>query len=169
MKLNDLFLAELESEADRSKRALERMPEGKHDWKPHDKSMIFGYLCELVATIPLWIALEINQPELDIAPKDGSRMKRDPMHSRADFLKGLEKAVGQARDALKGTTDEHLQTPWRLLAGGNVVMELPRHVMIRDTLNHLAHHRGQMTVYLRLLGAPVPALYGPSADDKNFG
>jgi uncharacterized damage-inducible protein DinB len=169
MKLNELFLAELDREAARSRRALEQMPEGKYDWKPHEKSMILGYLCEMVATIPLWVAMEVNQEQLDIAPKDGSKMKREPMQTRADFLKGLDKAVEQAREALKSTTDAHLQMPWRLLAGGNVVMELPRHVMIRDTFNHLAHHRGQMTVYLRLLGATVPALYGPSADDKNFG
>jgi uncharacterized damage-inducible protein DinB len=83
-------------------------------------------------------------------------------------VKALDKTAAEARAAFKGTTDEHLMTPWRLLARGQVVMEAPRYVMIRDTINHWAHHRGQMTVYLRLMGAKVPALYGPSADDHEF-
>jgi uncharacterized damage-inducible protein DinB len=90
------------------------------------------------------------------------------MHTRAELLVGADKAVASARTALEKTTEEHLMKPWRLKAAGNVVSEAPRHVMLRDTLNHLAHHRGQMTVYLRLMGATVPAIYGPSADDKRF-
>lgn len=84
------------------------------------------------------------------------------------MLAGLEKALADARTALKKTSDDDLQTPWRLLVAGKVVSEMPRHIVIRDMLNHLAHHRGQMTVYLRLLGSKVPALYGPSADDNRF-
>jgi uncharacterized damage-inducible protein DinB len=80
----------------------------------------------------------------------------------------LEKAGEEAKEALKGATEGHLQSPWKLLAGGQVVAETARHEMLRDTMNHWAHHRGQMTVYLRLMGAKVPALYGPSADDKRF-
>jgi uncharacterized damage-inducible protein DinB len=83
-------------------------------------------------------------------------------------VKALDEAWLDARAALEKTTDEHLMTSWRLLARGQVVMELPRYVMIQDTITHWAHHRGQMTVYLRLLGAKVPALYGPSADDSRF-
>jgi uncharacterized damage-inducible protein DinB len=168
MNLTELFLAELDREAARSRRALEQVPEGKHDWKPHEKSMVFSYLAELVATMPRWIALGINQDELDINPPGGSQVKRTPMHTCADYLAGHEKAVGDARTALQGTTEEHLLQPWRLLAGGRVVWETTRHEMICDTFNHLAHHRGQMTVYLRLLGAKVPAIYGPSADDRSF-
>jgi uncharacterized damage-inducible protein DinB len=84
------------------------------------------------------------------------------------LLQALDKSAADARAALEQTTDEHLMTAWRLLARGNVVMEAPRHVMIQDTINHWAHHRGQMTVYLRLMGEKVPALYGPSADDNRF-
>jgi uncharacterized damage-inducible protein DinB len=90
------------------------------------------------------------------------------MDTAEALVKGLTKSVADAKAALASTTDEHLTKPWRLLVGGNVVMETPRHIMIRDSLNHLAHHRGQLTVYLRLLGATVPAIYGPSADDKRF-
>jgi uncharacterized damage-inducible protein DinB len=166
--MTELFLTELDREADRSRRALEQVPEGKYDWKPHDKSMIFGYLAAMVATIPTWVAMEVNQDELDLKPAGGSNFKQEPMKTSAELLKGLDKAVADARAALKQTTDDHLMTPWRLLVAGQVVMETPRHVMIRDTMNHLAHHRGQMTVYLRLMGAKVPALYGPSADDQRF-
>ena len=168
MKLTEFFLAELDSEVDRSRRALEQLPEGKYDWKPHEKSMIFGYLANMVATIPTWLAMEINQAELDVAPAEGSSMERKRLDTSEELLKALDKAAADARSALEGTTEEHLMTSWRLLARGQVVMELPRYVFIQDTINHWAHHRGQMTVYLRLLGAKVPALYGPSADDNQF-
>jgi len=170
MQLTELFLAELDREAARSRRALEQVPEGKADWKPHEKSMAFGYLSELVATMPQWIALAITRNELDLNPPAGaSAVKRTPMHSSADYIAGLDRAVAEAREALQKTNDEFLATTWKLLVGGNTVMESPRHVVIQDTFNHLAHHRGQMTVYLRLLGQTVPAIYGPSADDRSFG
>jgi uncharacterized damage-inducible protein DinB len=168
MKVTELFLSELDREVDRSRRALEQVPEGKQDWKPHEKSMIFGYLADMVATIPTWITMIVKQDELDVAPPAGQQHPRTPKNSSREFIDALDKAAADARDALAGTTDEHLRTPWRLLARGQVVMDLPRHEMIRDTINHWAHHRGQMTVYLRLMGAKVPALYGPSADDKRF-
>ena len=167
MKLTGFFLAEMDREVERSRRALEQVPDGKYDWKPHDKSMIFGYLADMVATIPSWITMEINQNELDVAPADG-QMKQTRKETSDALVKALDKAAADARTAFGKTTDEHLMTPWRLLARGQVVMESPRYVMIQDTINHWAHHRGQMTVYLRLLGAKVPALYGPSADDKSF-
>jgi len=169
MELTELFLAELDREVARSRRALEQVPEGKHDWKPHEKSMIFGYLTDMVATIPTWITMIIKQDELDIAPKDGPQHPRAQKNTSAEYLQALDKSAEDARAALKGTSEQHLKTSWRLLAGGQVVAETTRHEMIRDTINHWAHHRGQMTVYLRLMGATVPALYGPSADDKRFG
>lgn len=162
-----LFVSELDREVARSRKALEQVPEGKHDWKPHEKSMQFGYLAEMVATIPSWITMIVKQDELDVAPKDGSR-RTITNKTRAEYVSALEQAAADARAALTGTTEDHLMTGWRLLAAGNVVLQMPRHEMIRDTINHWAHHRGQMTVYLRLMGATVPALYGPSADDKNF-
>jgi len=168
MKLTELFLAELDREVDRSRRALEEVPAGKYDWKPHDKSMQFGYLSDMVATIPTWIVMQIQQNELDIAPASGGSMTHTRKDTSAEYVKALDESAARARDAFRATTDDHLMTPWRLLARGQVVMEAPRHSMIRDTINHWAHHRGQMTVYLRLMGAKVPALYGPSADDKRF-
>ena len=168
MKLTEFLLAELDREVERSRRALEQVPEGKYDWKPHEKSMIFGYLANMVATIPMWIAMEITQDELDVAPAEGSKMEQKRLDTSADLIEALDKAAAGAREAFGKTTDEHLMTSWKLLAHGKVVMEAPRYVMIQDTINHWAHHRGQMTVYLRLMGAKVPALYGPSADDNRF-
>lgn len=169
MTMTEWFLAELESEAAKSRRVLEQVPAGKRDWKPHDRSMQFGYLSELVANIPSWVGMAITQDELDIAPKGGPQHKPAPLNTSAELVAALDKAVAQARDALKGTTDAHLATPWRLLAGGQVAFEQPRHEVIRDTFLHAAHHRGQMTVYLRLLGSKVPSVYGPTADDRSFG
>jgi hypothetical protein len=168
MKLTDVLQADLDREAARSKRALEQVPEGKYDWKPHEKSMIFGYLAALVATMPSWVTMAITQDSLDLNPPGGSTYQMPSLRTSGELVAGHDKVVAEARAALSKTTDEALLEPWRLLVAGNVVMETPRHVMIRDTLTHLAHHRGQMTVYLRLLGATVPALYGPSADDKRF-
>jgi uncharacterized damage-inducible protein DinB len=130
--------------------------------------MPFGYLSEIVATIPSWVAMAITRNNLDLKTADGSTLRKPPMNTRAEYLAAHDKALAEARHALQHTTDEYLSTSWRLLVGGRVVMETPRHVMMRDTINHLAHHRGQMTVYLRLLGAKVPALYRPSADDQSF-
>ena len=169
MDVIKLFVEELEREVARSRKALEQLPEGKREWKPHDKSMQFGYLCDMVATIPTWITMIVKQDSLDIAPKDGGSHRPPPMNSPSEYVAALEKAAKEAKAALEGTTESHLQTRWQLLAGGNVALDLPRHEMIRDTINHWSHHRGQMTVYLRLLGAKVPALYGPSADDRSFG
>jgi uncharacterized damage-inducible protein DinB len=169
MTMTEWFLAELESEAGKSRRVLEQVPTGKREWKPHERSMELGYLSDLVATIPSWIGMAITLNELDVAPKDGPQYQPAPLHTPAELVAALDKAVTQAREALQRTTDAHPQTPWRLLAGGQLAMEQPRHHVIRDTFLHSAHHRGQMTVYLRLLGSKVPSVYGPSADDRSFG
>ena len=168
MKLTEFFREQLDREVERSQKALEQVPDGQYQWKPHEKSMIFGYLADMVATIPTWISMEINRDELDIAPAEGQGTKQAQKETKAELLKALDEAAAGARSALEQTTDEHLNTGWKLLARGNVVWEGPRHEMIQDTISHWSHHRGQMTVYLRLMGEKVPALFGPSADDKGF-
>lgn len=169
MNLKTILLAEFDREARRSRRALEHVPEGKYDWKPHDKSMVFGYLADMVATIPTWIVMQITQDELDVAPVDGGNRQRERHDSSEKLVKAFDEAEARAREAFAQTTDAHLLTTWTLKARGAVVQQASRFDMIQDTLNHWVHHRGQMTVYLRLLGAKVPAIYGPSADDKSFG
>lgn len=168
MKLTEFFREVLDREVERSRKALEEVPDGKFEWKPHEKSMIFGYLADMVATIPTWISMEIERDELDIAPAEGKGTKQPQKETKGELLKALDEAAAGARSALEKTTDEHLMTGWKLLARGEVVQAAPRYQMIQETINHWAHHRGQMTVYLRLMDAKVPAIYGPSADEKSF-
>jgi uncharacterized damage-inducible protein DinB len=145
------------------------VPEGRNDWKPHEKSMRLGYLAALVATMPSWIVLMVNQDELDFSSPTRARFTPQELATSGDLVESLDKAVASAREALANTNDEHLMKPWRFVAGGRAVSEGPRYIMIRDSVfTHLAHHRGQLTVYLRLNEAPVPAIYGPSADEGRF-
>ena len=160
MKLNDLLLAQLEREIDATRKTVERVPEGRADWKPHPKSMPLGYLSTLVATMFGWIATMIDQDHLDLAAGGGSTPS-----TGAERLALFDKSVADARRALSGTSDEHLLKPWQLRMGETVLDEKPRHIMITDTFSHLAHHRGQLTVYLRLNDQPGPAIYGPTADE----
>jgi uncharacterized damage-inducible protein DinB len=168
MDIREFLLSELNREVERSRRVLEEVPSGKYDWKPHEKSMIFGYLADMVATIPMWITMQIKQDELDVAPEGGSNMKREKKENSEALVKALDESAAGARAALENTSDEHLKTGWKLLARGKVVMEGLRYEMIQDTISHWSHHRGQMTVYLRLLESKVPAIFGPSEDENKF-
>ena len=167
VNLTQLFLAELEREAPRTRRALENVPADRDDWTPHPKSMPLGRLAGLVASMPSWITLIIDQDELDLTPPPGAGQYQQPATDQ--LVATLDKHVAKARESLSKTNDEFLlSTNWKLRARGQVVMNQPRHIVLRDTLNHLAHHRGQLTVYLRLNDRTVPAIYGPSADDQQF-
>ena len=168
MTQTEMFLAQLDAEAKRTRKALERVPEGKDDWTPHPKSMPFGRLAMLVARMPSWVALVVERDELDLNPAGGSNIDQRPLRTASELVKAMDEGVAQSRKALQSLTEERLAKPWRLLVSGKVVSEEPRHVVLRDTFMHLAHHRGQLTVYLRLNGAGVPAIYGPSADDTTF-
>jgi uncharacterized damage-inducible protein DinB len=169
MKLTSLILEQLDREAELTRRALERVPTGKNDWKPHPKSMPLGQLAHMVATMPSWISMIIKQDEIDIKPQEGgSNGASRNLDSPEALVQALDKAVSDAREAVSETTDKNLQTPWRLLEGGKLAVESPRYSFIMDNFNHLAHHRGQLTVYLRMNDAKVPAIYGPSADDHRF-
>ena len=166
MELKRYFLEQLEREAVASRKAIERVPEGQNGWKPHERSMELGYLAALVASMPGWLALMIDRDELDLNGPEGETFRTKVVETRAELLKMLEDGLGKSRAALEKTTEEHLMTPWKLVMQGQVLMNEPRYVAIADgALSHLAHHRGQLTVYLRLNEAKVPALYGPSADE----
>jgi len=168
MEIKDLFLAQLERETPLSLRVLQRVPEGKPDWKPHEKSMPMGYLAALVATMPGWIAMAITMDSLDLNPVGASSYQRPEWKTTRDLERLLDQSVAQARQALRATSDEHLMTKWRLLAAGRTVSESPRHEVVSDAFSHIGHHRGQLTVYLRLNGVPVPSVYGPTADEPRF-
>jgi len=167
MRLTELLLAELEREVPRTRRALEQVPLDKDNWKPHEKSMAMGRLAGLVASMPSWIPLIVKQDELDLTPAPGQGQYHAPKTS--ELAATLDTQAAAARDALSNTSDDYLLTTnWRLKANGQVVADQPRHIVLRDTINHWSHHRGQLTVYLRLVGATVPSIYGPSADDSRF-
>jgi len=169
MQLTSMILEQLDREAELTRRALERVPKGKNDWRPHPKSMPMGQLAHMIATMPSWISMIVKQDELDIKPANGgTNGAARNLDSAEALVKAHDKAVTDARQAVLETTEEDLQTPWKLLEGGKVAMENARYSFIMDNFNHLAHHRGQLTVYLRLNGAEVPAIYGPSADDHRF-
>jgi uncharacterized damage-inducible protein DinB len=168
MQIKDLFLAQLDREAAITGRMLPRVPEGKPDWKPHEKSMSLSSLSALVATMPSWIESIVNDAELDIAPKDGSKYAPTSFPTSRALLAGFESAVARGRKALANTTDDHLMTKWRLLVSGRTVMENPRHQEVSDAFTHWAHHRGQLSVYLRLNEVPLASIYGPTADEKGF-
>ncbi len=166
MNYTDIFLADLDRETPVSRRVLERVPDGHFDWKPHEKSMPLGYLAMMVATMPEWLGMVIGMDELDIAPKDGPKFSPPRLETSADLVRALDAAAKKGREVLKATSDSHLATNWKLLSGGQVLQETPRHVQIRDgVLSHWVHHRGQLTVYLKMLGAKIPSVYGPSGDE----
>jgi uncharacterized damage-inducible protein DinB len=167
--LREWFVAELDAEARRTRRALERVPDGKHDWAPHERSMPLGRLAMLVSGMPGWISMILGQDELDLNPPGGgSNMSHKALRTAQELVHAHDEGVKGARAALLATSEGHLTKPWKLLVSGKVVSADPRTVVLRDTFMHLSHHRGQLTVYLRMVGSTVPAIYGPSADDARF-
>ena len=165
MAIADLLLAELDAEMSGTRRALERVPEGQNDWRPHEKSMPLGYLAGLVATMPGWIVSMVSEDHLDLgAPGRYNTLAFD---STRDLLQAFDESVAEARAARTDLTDEHLlTTQWRLQMNGQVLSVQTRYQAVRvGALNHLYHHRAQLTTYLRLNEKPVPSLYGPSADE----
>lgn len=166
MQLTDLLVSELDREAVGTRKVLERVPDDRHDWKPHEKSMTLGHLSGLVAIMPGWVEQMIGLDELDFMP-GGKPHPQPELRTTRQLVEAFDASIAKAQSSLRGTTDEHLMTPWRLLAAGRVMSENSRYINIRDgIINHLAHHRGQLTVYLRLIDAMVPAIYGPSADER---
>jgi uncharacterized damage-inducible protein DinB len=157
------FLKELNAEYKATRNCLERIPETLFDYKPHPKSMNLGYLSLLVAEIPLWIKHMVTDGEIDFVT-----FKHFSPKTTKELVDHFEDNMKSARDKLQATNDEALQAPFVLKANGQVLYSSPKIVDIAVTLNHWVHHRGQLTVYMRLNDIPVPSIYGPSADDKQF-
>jgi uncharacterized damage-inducible protein DinB len=170
MTIGQSMLPEFDQEMQSTRKALERVPDEKWNWKPHEKSGTTGWLASHVATVPEWITMTINTDELDYAPVNGPAYEPPKIANRAQLLAAFDKAAAEARVALAGVSDADLMKNWKLLAGGQEIFTMPKIACIRGMcLNHLYHHRGQLTVYLRLTGVPVPGLYGPSADETEAG
>jgi len=169
MPLAELLLPEFDEEMTATRRVLERVPDGKAAWKPHPKSMTLGRLATLVAELPGWVVNTITRDELDIMPPGGPPLKFEALDSTKRILELFDRNAAAARAALAKAPDAEFKKPWAFKVGGRTVATNPKFTVYRRTvLNHLVHHRGQLTVYLRLNGAPVPAVYGPTADEPNF-
>src|SRR5438067_791411 len=132
MRNTEWFTAQLDAEAPRTRRVLERVPDGREEWKPHDRSMAFGRLAMLVARMPSWISLIVDRDELDLNPQGGSNMDQKPLRTSAELVQAHDEAIAGAKKALAATTDDHLMKPWKLLVSGKVVSEELRHVVLRD-------------------------------------
>jgi uncharacterized damage-inducible protein DinB len=163
--LRDAAFADLDLELATTRRVLDRVPyDGHADWTPHAKSMSLGALARHVAGLPRMAVMTLSTDEFDLA---GARPPSDPVESSADLLAMWDRNVEALRGALSGADDDALSATWALRHGEHTVSADPRHLVIRRwALSHIAHHRGQLTVYLRLLDVPVPPVYGPTADER---
>ena len=157
------YLNELEAEAAATRKCIERVSESLYEWRPHEKSMNMGYLTHLVAEIPNWITDMIVKSEIDLAIYPHFKAS-----SSEDLVKHFDKNMAGAKKALANVTNEQLNEPFYLKVNGKVVHTSSKKENISSSINHMVHHRGQLTVYLRLNNIPVPSIYGPSADDKAF-
>ena len=162
-RIADAFISELELEMPPTRRLLERVPSEKGAWKPHPRSFSLGHLAQLVARMPGWTAMTLRHTALDLGSAPPYSQERTET-----LLAEFDRCVKDAREALQQAKDEDFAVPWSLKMGERVLMTMPRMAVMRQNINHLSHHRGQLTVYLRLNNVPVPAIYGPSADDQRF-
>ena len=166
MGLSQSLLPEFDQEMANTRKVLERVPEDRPDYKPHPRSMTLGRLAGHLAELPGWGGITLTSESLDIMPPGAPPRKAYVMTSRKEMLELFEKNVAEARAAIAAASDEDLAKSWTLLAGGRQVLTLPRSAVLRSfVLSHSIHHRAQLGVYLRLNDVPLPALYGPSADE----
>jgi len=165
MPLVDALLPEFDNEMTKTRKVLERVPDDKRDWKPHPKSFSLGALATHVAGLPTWGSETLNRSELDV----GGNPPLTALPTTSDILAAFDRNVAAARAALTGKTDAELAAMWSLRHNGRTLFSMPKATVWRSfVVSHLIHHRAQLTVYLRLLDVPVPAIYGPSADEPAF-
>ncbi len=163
MSLNDALIAELQHEAATTRKCLERIPETTFGWKPHEKSMTMTRLATHVAEMVGWIKDTVETPELDFATMD---YKPFEPKTTAELVEFFDKNVSASAESLKNISDEAMMENWKMRNGEQIYFDMPRVQVLRGFIfNHIVHHRGQLSVYLRLNDIPVPALYGPSADE----
>ena len=165
MSINDVILAEMAVEAETTKGLFERIPEDKLSWRPHKKSRSLGQLALHIAQLP---AVVCSLAELDVA-EPPSLGNEPEAKSRKELMQTFDQSMASAREQLTKMDDERMLSPWTLQNHGKTIMSMPRTAFLRSILlNHNYHHRGQLTVYLRLLDVPLPFVYGPSADENPF-
>jgi uncharacterized damage-inducible protein DinB len=164
MSIADTLLPEFDQEMATTRRLIERVPTEKGQWKPHEKSFSLGHLAQLVAWMPGWIANTLTKTELNIKGSAGYSYEKTE-----DLLAMFDQNVKEARAAIVASKDADYAVNWSLKFGDRVVMTQPRAQVVRTHISHLVHHRGQLSVYLRLVGVPVPSIYGPSADERAPG
>ena len=157
------YAQELDSEVRATRRCLEAIPERIYDWKPHEKSMNMGYLALLVADIPRWITYAIERGEVNFATYEQFKLS-----TNAALLKHFDANIEGAKRALKKVSNEELETPFSLKNADKLLYSTSKKETVQSSINHWVHHRGQLTVYMRLNDIAVPSIYGPSADEKGF-
>ena len=160
MSFSSELLPEFDEEMKSTRRVIERVPSEKGEWKPHPKSFSLAHLAQLVAGMPGWLTNMLQETALDLASGPGYSTEKTET-----LLAMFDKNVREARAAIEKTKDDDVGVSWSLKHGDNVLFTAPRKVVVRQTISHLSHHRGQLTVYLRLLDVPVPSIYGPTADE----
>ena len=160
MSRADELLPEFDEEMKSTRRVLERVPSEKGEWKPHPKSFSLAHLAQLVSWMPGWLTNILQETSLDLA--SGGRYSTEKTET---LVAGFDKVVKEARAAIAAAKEADYDVLWSLKHGDNVLFSAPRKVVVRQTISHLSHHRGQLTVYLRLLDVPVPSIYGPTADE----
>jgi len=166
MSIAQSLLPEFDQEMAGTRKTLERIPEDKFEWRPHEKSFTMISLATHIANMVGWGTTTIKEDSFDVAPPGAAPYREDPAKSRAALLEKFDKGVAEFRESLAGASDGALMANWSLLQGGNTLFTMPRIACLRGfVFNHLIHHRAQLTVYLRMNNVPVPALYGPSADE----
>ena len=166
MAISEALLPEFDQEMANTRKTLERVPDGKFDWKPHEKSGTMGWLAGHVATIPSWAIETIEKDGFDMAPGGVPMTPPPPPKTRKELLEMFDRDLPKARKALAGASDAHLLKQWSFMNNGQVMFAMPRIACLRTwVMNHIIHHRAQLGVYLRLNNIPVPAIYGPSADE----
>ena len=169
MKISDTFLPEFDQELMTARKTLERIPEDKLGWKPHEKSMTLGRLAGHVAELAGWAVPTLTQDSLDFAPPGQPPYPPTIATSRKQVLDIFDKNREESRKAISGTSNDEFMKTWTLLRGGKVMMTMPKIAVLRSfCINHVIHHRAQLGVYLRLNDIAVPSVYGPSADEGGF-